>query len=375
MIIPTFILERSQTLYENSVRINMTESGVHPATIEDILTADEIAELVRLPLGYGYTDGRPELREAIAAWHPGATAANILVANGSSEANLLALTSIAHPGDHVIVVVPNFMQIDGLARGLGIDVTQVPLLAEDNWQPDLDAIEAAIGPGTKLITLCDPNNPTGVALTHANRLALAGISNRHGLWLHVDEIYRGSEIDGGEAPTIYGLGDRVIVTGGLAKSFGCPGLRMGWLVAPPELVAEGHRRQDYTTIGTGPLAQVIAEKALRNPVRDRLLSRGRTILSAGRDRVASWVRTHNDWTWVEPQASGMAFIRYALPIESERFVEELRREQGVFVCAGSWFGLEGHIRVGFGVEPHHLEEGLMAIDRYVAGGDPTGVMA
>jgi aspartate/methionine/tyrosine aminotransferase len=366
MIIPTFILERSQTLYENSVRINLTESGVHAATIEDILEPQKIADLVKLPLGYGYTDGRPALREAIAAWHPGASAANVLVANGSSEANLLALTSLAHPGDHVVVIVPNFMQIDGLARGLGIAVTQVALDPARNWQPDIASIEAAIGPTTKLITLCDPNNPTGVTLTPQSRRALADLSSRHGVWLLVDEIYRGSEIDGGDAPTIYGLGERVIVTGGLAKSFGCPGLRMGWLVAPVEIVAEGHKRQDYTTIGTGPLAQVLAEKALVDPVRGRLLSRGRAILSAGRSRVADWLRTHNGWNWVEPQASGMAFIRYDLDIPSETFVEELRRREGVFVCAGSWFGLEGHIRLGFGVDPHHLDEGLAGIDRYIA---------
>lgn len=367
MIIPTFTLERSQTLHENSVRINLTESGVHPAAVKDILNPEEIAELVELPLGYGYTDGRPGLREAIAAWHPGASLANVLVAHGSSEANLLALTSLAHAGDHIIVVVPNFMQIDGLAQGLGISVTQVALNPARNWQPDIAAIEAAIGPKTKLVTLCDPNNPTGVTLTPQSRRALADLSNRCGVWLHVDEIYRGSEIDGGEAPTIYGLGERVIVTGGLAKSFGCPGLRMGWLIAPADLVALGHKRQDYTTIGTGPLAQVLAEKALCDPTRERLLSRGRQILSAGRARVANWLRTYNGWSWVEPQASGMAFIRYDMNIPSQTFVDELRQREGVFVCAGSWFGLEGHIRLGFGVDPHHLEEGLAGIDRYVAG--------
>lgn len=365
MRIPTFVLERSQTLYENSVRINLTESGVHAATIEDILTPLEVTELVRLPLGYGYTDGRPTLRQAIADWHPGATPQNVLVANGASEANLLALTSLAHPGDEIIVIVPNFMQIDGLAKGLGVVVNQVALNPDKGWQPDIAEIEAAITPKTKLITLCDPGNPTGVAMTAASRKALADLSNKHEVWLHVDEIYRGSEIDDGEAPTIWGMGPKVIVTGGLSKSFGCPGLRMGWLIAPAELVAEGHRRQDYTTIGTGPLSQVLAEKALTNPVRGRLLSRGRTILANGRARVASWLTTHNGWDWVKPQASGMAFIRYDLDMGSEDFSHRLREEEGVFVCAGAWFGIENHIRLGFGVEPHHLEDGLSGIDRFI----------
>lgn len=365
MQIPTFILERSQTLYENDVRINLTESGVHPAAIRDILTPVELDELAGLSLGYGYTDGRPALREAIADWYPGASASNVFVGHGSSEANLLTLMALCDRGDHIVVVVPNFMQIDGLARGLGIDVTQVALRAEDDWQPAISALEAAIRGTTKLISMCDPNNPTGTTLTQSSRRALADLSDRTGVWLHVDEIYRGSEIDSSDAPTIYGLGKRVIVTGGLAKSFGCPGLRLGWLIGPDALVAECHRLQDYSTIGTGVVAQFVGEKALKDPVRARLLSRGRDILREGRQQVADWVARHEGWSWVTPQASGMAFLRYELDVPSQAFVDGLRRAKGVFVCAGSWFGIERHIRVGFGVDPHHLADGLAAIDAYL----------
>jgi aspartate/methionine/tyrosine aminotransferase len=366
MKFPTFDLERSQTLHENNVRINLTESGVHPVAIQDILSGEEIAELLGMPLGYGYTDGRPSLRRAIADWHPGARPENVLVANGTSEANLLALTSIVEPGDEIVVVVPNFMQLDGLARALNVDVRRVSLDPARGWQPDTDEIEAAITKRTKLITLCDPNNPTGVSLTAENRKALAELATRRELWLLADEIYRGFEIDGGDAPTLWGMSEKVIVTGGLAKSFGCPGLRLGWLIAPAGLVAEGHRRQDYTTIGTGPLAQVLAEKALTDPVRDRLLSRGRAILSEGRAHVARWIADHPGWDWTKPAASGMAFVKYALPMGSVEFQQRLREEESVFVCAGAWFGIEGHIRIGFGVDPHHLADGLAGIDRFVA---------
>jgi aspartate/methionine/tyrosine aminotransferase len=262
--------------------------------------------------------------------------------------------------------VPNFMQIDGLARGLGVEVTQVALRPDDGWQPDITALELAIRPRTKLITLCDPNNPTGTTLTGSSRQALADLSDRTGVWLHVDEIYRGSEIDSVDAPTIYGMGKRVIVTGGLAKSFGCPSLRMGWMIGPQALVAQGHRLQDYTSIGTGVVSQFVAERVLCEPVRSRLLSRGRHILKAGRRRVAEWLGAHNGWSWVVPQASGMAFLRYGMDIPSQTFVDGLRRAKGVLVCAGSWFGIEGYIRVGFGVDPHHLERGLVGIDEYLS---------
>lgn len=365
MQVPTFLLERNQTLYENTVEINLTESGVHPATITDILDEAEIGEMLRLPLGYGHTDGTPALRRSIADWHPGAGAENVVVAHGSSEANLLALAALADPGDEIVMIVPNFMQLDGLARALDLTVRQVALRPENGWQPDAEEVKAAITSRTRLITLCDPNNPTGVVMTPDSRRALAELADRCGVWLLIDEIYRGSEIDEEPSATAYGLGERVVVSGGLSKSFGCPGLRMGWLVAPAELVAECHRRQDYTTIGTGPLAQYLALKALAAPVRERLLARGRGILAGGRERVAQWIAGHNGWSWVRPQASGMAFMRYGLEMESESVVRALREEEGVFVCAGSWFGLEGHIRVGFGVAPHHLEEGLGRLDRFL----------
>src|SRR4051812_20351404 len=129
-------MERNQTLFENDVEINLTESGVHPWTIEDILPADDAQALLRLPLGYGWTDGRPDLRQGIANWYPGASPANVLVTNGSSEATMIALMAMAHPGDKVLFAVPNFMQVDGLGRALGLDVRRLPLMAEHGWQID-----------------------------------------------------------------------------------------------------------------------------------------------------------------------------------------------------------------------------------------------
>jgi aspartate/methionine/tyrosine aminotransferase len=366
MKFPTFQLERNQTLYENSVRLNLTESGVHPCRLSDILGADEQAALIDQPLGYGYTDGRPALRRAIADWYPGASPEHVLVANGSSEANLLALTTLAEPGDEIIVITPNFLQLDGLARALGVKVINVMLKREDGWQPDIARVRKAITPKTRLITLCDPNNPTGVLMQQPVREALAGLAAEHDLWLHVDEIYRGAEIDGGASPTSYGLGPKVIVSGGLSKSFACPGLRLGWLIAPPEIVTACHHRQDYTTIGTSMLSQITGEILLRPATRERVLARGRAILAKGRETVETWVRSRNDWAMVRPDSGGMVFLSYTALMRSEALVQGLRESESLFVCAGAWFGLDGHIRVGIGVEHEHLVEGLAAIDRFMA---------
>ncbi|MCZ8036512.1 MAG: pyridoxal phosphate-dependent aminotransferase [Novosphingobium sp.] len=366
MRFPIFALERNQTLHENNVRINLTESGVHACRLAELMTPSEQAALAELPLGYGHTDGTPRLRQAIADWYPGAAPENVLVAHGSSEANLLALTALLSPGDEIAVVTPNFLQLDGLARALGITVINVALSAGHGWQPEPERIAAALTPRTRLVTLCDPNNPTGVLMSAGARQALAAMCDQHGVWLHVDEIYRGAEIDGGPSPTAWGLAPRVIVSGGLSKSFACPGLRLGWLIAPPEIVRACHERQDYTTIGTGTLAQAIGAHVLQPALRERVLARGRGILSRGRDTVTAWVRERNGWSLVRPDSGGMAFLSYEAGPPSEDLVASLREEESVFVCAGAWFGLDGHIRIGIGVEHDHLVEGLAAIDRFMA---------
>ena len=168
----TFLMERNQTLFENGVEINLTESGVHPCTIEEILPAQEAQALLRQPLGYGWTDGRPDLRSAIACWYPGASAANVLVTNGSSEATMIALMAMIDPGDKVLFAVPNFMQVDGLGRALGMDIQRLPLLADRGWQVDPEALKAATGDGVKLIAVTNPGNPTGAVLSHRSREAL-----------------------------------------------------------------------------------------------------------------------------------------------------------------------------------------------------------
>src|SRR5262245_33977011 len=122
MDIETFLLERNQTLYENSVQFNLTESGVHPHTLKDLLSAGELEAFSELPLGYGYTEGRPQLREAIASWYPSARLENVAIVHGASEANVLSLLSLLSAGDEVLFILPNFMQIPGLARALGIGV-------------------------------------------------------------------------------------------------------------------------------------------------------------------------------------------------------------------------------------------------------------
>lgn len=368
MLIDTFTLERTQSLWENSVAYNLTESGLHPFTVRELLGRDEIEALLDLPLGYGHTEGEPALREAIAALHPGARPEQVLVTTGSSEANLVTLLSLLEAGDEIVFVTPNFMQIHGLARALGAHVRQVPLrLAQGRWQLDLDEIAAAIGPRTRLISLCNPNNPTGAVLSAAERKGLAALASRHGVTLHVDEIYRGAELAGDETETLFGAAPDIVVTGGMAKAMALAGLRLGWLVAPENLVTEAMRRQDYTTIGSNVLGQRLALHALQPARRAGIIARNRLLLRRNLDRLAGWIEARASiFAWVPPEAGAMAFLRCELPISSDEFSRELREAQSVFVVAGSWFGMENHLRLGIGVDPGHFAAALARIDLFLA---------
>jgi aspartate/methionine/tyrosine aminotransferase len=362
----TFLMERNQTLFENGVEINLTESGVHPCTIEEILPRDEAQAMLRLPLDYGWTDGRPDLRSAIAGWYPGAAASNVLVTNGSSEATMITLMAMVDPGDRVLFAVPNFMQVDGLGRALGMDVQRLPLLAERGWQVDEDALASAVAGDVKVIAVTNPGNPTGAVLSRRSREVLLNAAREKGAWLLVDEIYRGGEIDGPETETFYGEYSRVIVTSSLSKSFACPGLRLGWIVGPEQVVEEAAKRQDYTTIGSGILSQILGASVMEPKNRERILARGRALLRENADIVERWVEKRNRWSWQRPAAGGMAFLRYDFDIPSEVLSNELREEESVFVVAGSWFGIENHIRIGIGVKTEHLVEGLARLDRFLS---------
>ena len=366
MHIETFELERNQSLYENEVEINLTESGVEPLTLAELLSPAELAELMRLRLGYNHTEGTPELRRAIATWYPGATEHDVLVTTGAAEANFVAAWSLLEPGDVLAFMVPNFMQIAGLATPFGARLRTFPLVLRDNrWQLDRRALDAAVADGAKLIAVCNPNNPTGAVLSEADMTAVVDAARATGAWLLCDEIYRGSELDGrAESPTFWGRYDKTIITSSTSKSLAHAGLRIGWAVAPRAFIAGAVRRQDYTTIGTGSINQFLAATILAPARRAEILARSRSILGRNLGLVDAWIaRWQGRLRYVRPDAGGMVFVAYDFPISSTELCRLLREQESTFVVAGAWFGLEGHLRIGTGGHAAELEEGLRRIDR------------
>jgi len=359
-----FEMERMQSTWENRVAHNLSESGVHPMTVEEVLaTPEERAALLREPLVYIQSNGTEELRSAVARLHPGATADSVTVTNGTAEANFIAAWRLVEPGDEVVLILPNYMQLWGIVRAFGATVVPARLREETGWRLDADELHRVVGPRTRLIAVCNPNNPTGAILSEAERKEIVAAAGRHGAWILADEVYRGAERDGKETATLWGAYDRLLVTGGLSKAYGLPGLRIGWVVGPPSTVGELWGRKDYITISPGALSDRLARAALRPEVRARILGRTRGILAANYPVLEEWLARRGDlFRLVPPRAGAIAYLRYAWRVNSTELVTRLREEQGVLIVPGDHFGMDGFLRVGFGNEPQDLRAGLQRID-------------
>jgi len=359
-----FEMERMQSTWENRVAHNLSESGVHPMTVEEVLaTPEERAALLREPLVYIQSNGTEELRSAVARLHPGATADSVTVTNGTAEANFIAAWRLVEPGDEVVLILPNYMQLWGIVRAFGATVVPARLREETGWRLDADELHRVVGPRTRLIAVCNPNNPTGAILSEAERKEIVAAAGRHGAWILADEVYRGAERDGKETATLWGAYDRLLVTGGLSKAYGLPGLRIGWVVGPPSTVGELWGRKDYITISPGALSDRLARAALRPDVRARILGRTRGILAANYPVLEEWLAPRGDlFRLVPPRAGAIAYLRYAWRVNSTELVTRLREEQGVLIVPGDHFGMDGFLRVGFGNEPQDLRAGLQRID-------------
>src|SRR5437867_3041718 len=264
MKLEQFAMERMQSTYENQVEFNLSESGVHPLRLGELVDDAASREaLLNEGLRYTQSNGTWPLRASIAAIYPGATTDHVQVTNGGSEANYITTWNLVEPGDDVVLMVPNYMQTWGLARAFGAAIREWPLVeSPGGWRVDVAALDRLVSPRTKLIIICNPNNPTGARFDAADLDAIASIAGRSGAWVLSDEIYRGAELDGRETPSMWGRHDRVIVTSGLSKAYALPGLRVGWVVAPPALIARLWSYHDYTTISPGALSDALARRAL-----------------------------------------------------------------------------------------------------------------
>lgn len=355
-----FRMERWQSTFENRVAINLSESGVHPLTVAELLRLagrDEGVEGVRL--SYGQSNGSDELRGRIAALYPGATEASVLVTVGGAEANYVGLWHLLEPDRPAAVMLPNYMQVPGMVENFGAPILPFHLREETGWQPDLGELEAALEAGANFILVTNPNNPTGASLTLDAINGISELADRFGAWILSDEVYCGAEVAGEETPSFWGRTDRVLVTNSLSKAYGLPGLRLGWIVGPPDLVKSLWGRTDYTTIAPASLSDHLATIALEPTTRARILQRTRGIIRENFEAIREWIDSQEGlFSYRPPDAGAICYMRYRSEVNSSVFAEKLRTEKDLLVVPGDHFGMDRYLRVGFGNPRDELLEGL-----------------
>jgi hypothetical protein len=361
MQIEAFELERWQSVWEHKVELNIAESGVLPmAAVELADDPRDLDRILALPLGYPQTNGSEELRARIASLYPGAGPDNVLVTCGGAEANFLSVWALLEPGDEVVVMQPNYGQIAPLAKSFGAVVKPWWLRQELRWQPDPGELAELVTGGTRFIAVCNPNNPTGAVLSAESMRAVVKAASRVGAWILADEVYRGAEFEGDLTPTFWGSYGRVLSTASLSKAFALPGLRTGWVVAPPTMATKLWGYHDYTSISPTVVCERLASLALEPTKRAEILGRTRRILRANFPPLADWAARREEMRALVPPAAGaIAWIPYA---RSRQLVQDALIQKSVLLCSGEHFGMPGYLRIGFGGHTGELLEALSRIE-------------
>ena len=363
-----FALEVHFSRWEFNARHHMTASDMESMTLGELTqmagpSARE--ELGRLWLGYTETWGAPDLREAIAATYDGLSARDILCFAGAEEGIYAAMRVMLSPEDHAIVSVPNYQAAETVPLGL-CAVTGVPLLENDHWRLDLDAVRAAIRPNTKLISVNLPNNPTGALMPQEDFSALVALCREHDLYLFSDEVYRLLERDeAGRLPQAAEAYEKGVSLNVMSKAYGLPGLRIGWIASrDTALLQKLERYKHYLSICNSAPSERLAVMALS--VRDRILMRNRSLIAENLEKMDAFFAEYPDlFDWKRPDGGCVAYPRYNGRDGVEQFCHDLVEQAGVLLLPASVYHSElmqtpaGRFRIGFGRKG--IDAGLAAM--------------
>lgn len=313
MSIREFQLERYFAHWEFNAPYLLSASDCETMAIGELLelAGRPISDLAALRLGYTESQGDPALRATIAGFYPGLTPDQILVTNAPEEAIFLVMQSLLTPGDEVVVQTPCYQSLSELARYHGCTVQPWPLVeTETGWRMDLDHLAGLLTPETKLLVVNVPHNPTGYLPDEAEFETILSMAAERGLWLFCDEMYRGLEYDEARrlpaASTRY---ERAMSLWGMSKTFGLPGLRIGWLTLQDQAVlADLMRWKDYTTICSSAPGEFLARLALEQT--EAIIARNLAIIQANLSQVHNFMAARSDlFAWREPLAGPIAFAR------------------------------------------------------------------
>jgi aspartate/methionine/tyrosine aminotransferase len=337
-------IESPEQVGYGNILCNLTESSV-----SDMRLSELDLDLRSLVLAYTDHRGKPGLRELIAADGTGLSASDVIVTPGAAAALFVAATSLLEAGDHLVVMHPNYATNIETPRAIGCEVDRLDLSFERGFRFEIDRLASLVRPNTKLISLTTPHNPTGVTLTEGDLRAVAALAESKGCCLLVDETYREMAFSG-PAPLAAGLGPHCISVASMSKSYGLPGIRIGWIITRDRALQETFLAAKEQMFICNPVVdeeiafQVLSRKGAMLPP---VLAKNRRALATMR----SWIGAQSELEWVEPSGGVVCFprIRPGSAADVDAFYRILNGKYGTYVGPGHWFGMDRRfMRIGFG---------------------------
>ncbi|NKB38597.1 MAG: aminotransferase class I/II-fold pyridoxal phosphate-dependent enzyme [Gammaproteobacteria bacterium] len=371
-MLPDFKLESHFSKWEFTARYNMTASDAESLSLRDLLamaTPEEREEFDSLWLGYSETFGAADLREIIASHYASRCSDDVICFTGASEGIYAANSVLLDKDSHAIVVTPNYQSHETLPLAI-CEATGVPLNPDDEWSLDIDRIADSIKTNTKLVTINFPHNPTGTILPLDRYQALIELCRKHGIYILHDEIFNGlGPSSAKHLPYIADKYERGLSLNVTSKSYGLPGLRIGWIVCSDrEILLKLEKTKQYLSICNSGPSERLAKIAVRN--RDRLLRRNCSIIDENLPKWDAFFERYPDlFDWQHPDASCMAFPRYRGEEGVESFCRSLVEESGILFLPGSIYESElsptpsDRFRLGFGRK--NLDEGLQVLSSHI----------
>ena len=369
MDVGKFNMVRMQYAFERAVDYDLSGSGIPPPTLDQIIDSERLVKaMLSERQGYPPVGGSADLRSAIASTYQNAVPENVVVTNGATEANFVAAWRLLEKDDEIVIVVPNYLQVWHLAESWGLRIRPLQLREEAGWQFDPEELKTLVTRRTKAIQLCNPNNPTGAVLRDEQRRALLDVARDSDAWILSDEVYIGAEHDGTMTESLWGQYERTLVTNGLCKSYGLPGLRIGWLVGEPEALGEVAAYRDYVTLTHSTQSDYAARVVLEPDRRAKILSQNQATIRDGYRNFHDWTQDRDaPFTYSPPKAGPMCFVKYSSSIGSLDLAKRLQSERSVLVVPGIQLGMEGYLRIATGVPRTHLHAGLNHLRDVIAG--------
>jgi aspartate/methionine/tyrosine aminotransferase len=351
MDVRPFRIERYYAQYEFTTRYMLSSSDCESRTISELLELEPDAHERLLHQWCGYTEslGAPELRDAIAALYSTAEPDDVIVTSSAEEGIFLLYHASLGPGDHVIVETPCYESALEVARSTGAEVSAWERRYEDSWAHDVDELERLIAPNTRVLYINQPHNPTGTLMSHATFERVVELAREHELVLFCDEVYRELEHDPSDRlPAACDLYERAVSLGSISKTYGLPGLRIGWLASRDSALKTALAElKDYTTICSSAPSELLVALALRH--RQTLADRNLELVKRNLPLLEDFLHRHEDvFEWVKPTASPIGFPRVQVPGGD---VDEMCRrlaDAGVLLLPGTVYDQPDHVRVGFG---------------------------